>query len=234
MLQLEIRQQTFALLPERALWHPASRTLFVADLHLGKSSAFRSAGIPVPETTARTLARLSVCLRTTAADRLVILGDLLHAPAGRTANVLAQVLDWRAANTSLEVLLVRGNHDRSSGDPPPDWRFDVLGGPLTHVPSGMILAHSPDELSPDLPPALCGHLHPKVSVTTFDRSAIGGSDSAPCLWITPRFAVLPAFGDFVGGMNVRPAPHDRVFAATAGEVIELTRVLRSRPAPARR
>ena len=36
------------LLPERAVWREASRTLFVADVHIGKAAAFRAAGLPRP------------------------------------------------------------------------------------------------------------------------------------------------------------------------------------------
>lgn len=39
------------LLPERAAWWPAARTLFVADAHLGKAAVFRARGLPVPEAT---------------------------------------------------------------------------------------------------------------------------------------------------------------------------------------
>ena len=48
------------LLPGRAAVLPASATLLVADLHLGKAATFRKAGIPVPEGSAqRDLARLA-------------------------------------------------------------------------------------------------------------------------------------------------------------------------------
>ena len=43
-----IASGALALLPERGVWSPAARTLFVADLHLGKASAFRAAGAPAP------------------------------------------------------------------------------------------------------------------------------------------------------------------------------------------
>ena len=36
------------LMPERAAWWPARRTLLVADLHLGKSETIRSFGAPIP------------------------------------------------------------------------------------------------------------------------------------------------------------------------------------------
>ena len=37
-----VRAGVLKLLPERAVFAPAAKTLFVADLHLGKAATFRS------------------------------------------------------------------------------------------------------------------------------------------------------------------------------------------------
>ena len=37
------------LLPEKAVWIESLRVLLLADLHFGKASHFRKAGIPIPE-----------------------------------------------------------------------------------------------------------------------------------------------------------------------------------------
>ncbi len=48
------------LYAERALYWPAGRTLFVADVHLGKTAAFRAGGVALPGgATAANLERLS-------------------------------------------------------------------------------------------------------------------------------------------------------------------------------
>ena len=36
------------LLPQRAVWLEGSRTLLLADLHLGKAETFQAHGIPLP------------------------------------------------------------------------------------------------------------------------------------------------------------------------------------------
>jgi metallophosphoesterase superfamily enzyme len=41
----------------------------------------------------------------------------------------------------------------------------------------------------------------------------------PCFWLTPRTAVLPAFGSFTGSAAVVPSPGDRVFVVADGEVL---------------
>src|SRR5512134_3710504 len=97
------------LMPERAIYWPAQSTLIVSDLHIGKAAAFRAAGVPVPEqTTAPTLERLAAAVERTGATTILCLGDLLHAPSGRTPAALAAVADWRARYAGLRFVLVRG------------------------------------------------------------------------------------------------------------------------------
>ena len=86
------------LLADRALYWPAGETLFVADVHLGKAAAFRAGGIALPRGgTQADLARLAALLARTHARRLVVLGDFLHAAAGRVAALDAAFRAWRAA-----------------------------------------------------------------------------------------------------------------------------------------
>ena len=98
------------LLPERALFWPRTATLVVADLHWGKGATFRAAGIPIPMgSTSDDLDRLDAALRRTAADRLIVLGDLFHARVGRIATrTLAELRRWRDLRAGLEIMLVRG------------------------------------------------------------------------------------------------------------------------------
>src|SRR4051812_132134 len=107
------------LMPERAVYEPASGTLFVADLHLGKSAVFRARGLPVPHGTSQaTLDRLAAAVARSGAVRLVVLGDFLHARESQAATTLAALAAWRAAHPALEALVVEGNHDRHAGQVP--------------------------------------------------------------------------------------------------------------------
>lgn len=194
-----------------SLWWPTGRTLFVADLHLGKAAAFRRVGVPVPEgPTEATLTKLGAAVARTEAARLIVLGDLWHEavrPEDGTSEALRR---WREAHPALEIVLVPGNHDR---------RFRGLCAELAigigeeAEPLGPFrVAHRPDDLPEDAA-GLAGHLHPVIRV--------GGRASVrlPCFWGRGDRWVLPAFGTFTGGFRVDPHSGDRVVAATGREAI---------------
>jgi DNA ligase-associated metallophosphoesterase len=211
--EVRLGGEDVALLAERALFWPRAGTLVVADLHWGKAATFRAAGIPVPVgATSDDLARLDAALFRTCARRLVVLGDLFHAKAGRIASqTLAELRRWRALRDELEIMLVRGNHDRHAGDPPDDLRINCVNAPAFVPP--FVLRHEPTA-SPE-GYTLAGHLHPGIVLAgpALQRERL------PCFWLTPRGAVLPAFGSFTGSASVVPEPEDRIFVVAGQEVI---------------
>lgn len=201
--------ETLQLLPERAVWWPARRTLFIADLHLGKAATFRHGGQPVPAGTTRAnLDRLSALLRTHAAESLVVLGDFVHAPEALTASVLAALATWRAAFPTLQVTLVRGNHDRRAGDPPASLGLAVVDEPW---PLGPLAAcHHPQAVPRAL--ALAGHVHPVVRLHGRGRDRL----RLPCFLLDAHQLLLPAFGEFTGGWEIERKEGRQVFVVGDG------------------
>lgn len=227
-MRVEWAGEELELLAQRAVWWPRGGTLMVADLHLGKAAAFRSAGVPVPSgTTAADLARLGALLAATGARVLVVLGDLLHAPTGRAKETMDAVAAWRASHADVEMLLIRGNHDRRSGDPPPEWQMAVADGPLEYGPFTLVHEPRPRRRNEWL---VGGHLHPGVSLERADGRA--GGMRAACFWARGGpaasaagggggFLILPAFGVFTGIKAVRPRRGDRIFAVGPDRIVEV-------------
>jgi uncharacterized protein len=214
-VMLTISGEEIYLLAERALWWPNASTLVVADLHWGKASTFRAAGIPIPiGTTSDDLARLDSALIRTGARRMVVLGDLFHARAGRIAShTLAELRRWRSLAAPVEILLVRGNHDRHAGDPPSDLRINCVNAPAFVPP--FVFRHEPATRGDGF--ALAGHVHP--GLTLMGRGL--QRETLPCFVIGQAGALLPAFGSFTGFGSVDPAPGDRAFVVVEGEVLEV-------------
>jgi len=203
------------LMGERALYWPGTSTLVVADLHWGKASTFRAAGIPIPiGTTSDDLARLDSALRRSGARRLVVLGDLFHAKAGRIAShTLAELRRWRSLAGTFEILLIRGNHDRHAGDPPNDLQINCVNAPAFVPP--FIFRHEPVDVEGAY--GLAGHVHPGLTLVGRGLQR----ETLPCFLIGPRGAIIPAFGSFTGLGTVQPGPEDRAFVIAADEVLEV-------------
>ena len=214
MLPFDCGGERLALLPQRAVYLPAHRSLLVADAHLGKAVSFRRLGVPVPEaTTGGTLARLDAALTATGAERVIFLGDLLHSARARASATLAAVQRWRDQHALLDLVLVRGNHDRHAGDPPADWGVRAVDEPLRL--GSLALMHHPRPVSGAY--VLAGHLHPCAVLggRAHDRLRL------PCFHFGPAVGVLPAFGEFTGMHALPRAPGDRVFVVQGDAVLPL-------------
>lgn len=194
-LRLAIAGEPMLLLADRALYWPARQRLLIADLHLGKGTTFRSAGIAVPSGgTAHDLARLDRLLVRTDARSLWILGDFLH--AARHPSTVAAWQAFRSAHPNLAMAVVPGNHDRALAgmtdiDILPDM---ILDGPFLfrHAPMKALSAsHAPGEAH-----LICGHVHPVVALP-----ALG---TTPVFWLNQDQTVLPAFSAFTGGWRLPP------------------------------
>ena len=213
---VEIAGETLWLLPERAAYWPARRTLLVADLHLGKPAAFRAAALPVPEATMDAdLERLSATIEQTKAERLVILGDLVHARSGQTPRTVETVAAWRRRHRDLAMVLVLGNHDQRCGPTPLEWRMEIIDELRVEPP--FVWRHRPDEHEAGY--VVAGHVHPVAQLTGPGRQKL----RLRCFAVGERRAILPAFGGFTGGAVGAPTPTDRVFVVADDQIVEMSR-----------
>ena len=213
-LAIAVGGRPIVLLPEKAALLPDSATLLIADAHIGKATSFRSLGVPVPRgTTSETLGGLTALVARHAVRRIVFLGDFLHSARSHAAATQAALAAWRSAHASLELTLVRGNHDDRAGDPNPSLGFGVVDEPLPLA--GWLLCHHPKPRAEGY--VLAGHSHPCVSVSGRARERL----RLPCFHFGAAVGVLPAFGAFTGMHALRRGDGERVFAVAGDAVAEL-------------
>ena len=100
--------------------HPAAlvkegktRTLVVADLHIGWEIALSERGIHVPTQTPKILQKLKALISTYKPQRLLILGDVKHTVAAAEIGEWHDVPDFfnDLKNQVDEIIIIRGNHD---------------------------------------------------------------------------------------------------------------------------
>jgi len=195
------------LLSDHAIFLPDHSALILSDVHLGKAAVFRAHGLAVPDgDNAKDLARITKLLESTLAQKLIIAGDLIHAPESR----YPELEKWISI-CPAELLLVIGNHDKRSLPEkfpiPCSSRFSLGEIEIIHDP-----AHaSPDHFS------ICGHIHPSIRIKEGPRNSLRSA----CFHLAGNTLTLPSFGSFTGGQVIRPEPEDRVFIPLNQRVAEV-------------
>jgi DNA ligase-associated metallophosphoesterase len=174
-----------------ALWVERARTLVVADLHLEKGSSYAARGQMLPPYDTRdTLARLEAEIAALAPQAVVLLGDTFHDRASEDRLSPDDARRLSALAAGRELVWVVGNHDADGpGALPGDVARELAIGAL-------VLRHEPG-LGPQAG-ELSGHLHPCARV-----KASRGSVRRRCFVTDAERAILPAFGAYAGGLNVR-------------------------------
>jgi DNA ligase-associated metallophosphoesterase len=180
-----------------ALFWEEQRLLVVSDLHLEKGSSFAARGVLLPPyDTVATLGRLAAVVARHDPRMVIALGDSFH---DRDAHHRLSAPD-RGAIAALQArrdwIWISGNHDPAL---PPS-----LGGVIaTEVAIGPIaFRHEPTGAEGEI----AGHLHPKARV-----SARGRSMERRCFACDGERAVMPAFGAYTGGLNIRDAAFAKIF-----------------------
>jgi uncharacterized protein len=187
--------------PDGAIYWPEQGLLAVADLHLEKGSSFAARGMLLPPyDTAATLARLARLITHYAARCVIALGDSFHDGGGPARLSEGDRDGLRVMQRGRDWIWITGNHDPEPADGVGGTFIDSLAlDPLTfrHLPSG-----APGEVS--------GHLHPMARISHRGRAV-----SRRCFAADKMRMVMPAFGAFTGGLNVRSAAFADVFGTFA-------------------
>jgi DNA ligase-associated metallophosphoesterase len=186
-----------------AICWPEEGILVVADLHLEKGSSFAARGMLLPPyDTAATLALLGRVIARHAPRLVIALGDSFHDGDG-PARVMPQDHATRMSlQRGREWVWIAGNHD-------PEPSQEIGGvfakslslGPLT-------FRHEPTQGAED--GEIAGHLHPSARVAQRGRTV-----TRKCFAASDRRMILPAFGAYTGGLNIRDRAFIKVFGALA-------------------
>ena len=186
-----------------ALYWADEGLLVVSDLHLEKGSSFSRRGVLLPPyDTVATLGRLAQLVARYRPRCVVALGDSFHdgggparlAPSDRAAlGALQRGRDW---------IWIAGNHD-----PDP---AEGIGGSFAAVLAlgALTFRHEPTREAPA--GEVAGHLHPVARIAQRGRAV-----SRRCFAADGQRLVMPAFGAYAGGLNVRDRAFAGLFEASA-------------------
>jgi uncharacterized protein len=199
---LVVAHAGFAADPSGAIYWPEQGLLAVADLHFEKGSSFAARGVLLPPyDTVATLTRLAALIARYAPRVVVALGDSFHDGRGpaRLADTDRAML--RNLQRGRDWIWITGNHD-------PDPAEGIGGRFLSVLKIGAItFRHEPVENAGG---EIAGHLHPIARVSRRGRAV-----SRRCFAGDGSRLVMPAFGAYAGGLNVRDRAFAQVFVTLA-------------------
>jgi uncharacterized protein len=184
-----------------AIYWSEQGLLAVADLHLEKGSSYAARGqfLP-PYDTAATLARLGRLIAHYAPRCVIALGDSFHDGGGPARLSDDDRDNLRGLQRGRDWIWITGNHDPMPAENVGGAFHDILaigGLNFRHVPGGR-------------PSEICGHLHPVARIAQRGRTV-----RRRCFAADKNRMVMPAFGAFTGGLNVRAAAFADVFGTLA-------------------
>lgn len=193
-----------------ALFIEDAKLLVVSDMHLEKGTSWgrRSIFLP-PYDTAVTLRLLANVMDRYQPETLVFLGDSFHDIGGphRLLEDDKRILDMLTVRQ--DTMWITGNHD-------PELAAGLSGTSCEELAVGEFLFRHVPQIARSNGFEISGHLHPVASV-----SGRGRSVRRRCFAADHGRMILPAFGAYTGGLNVRDIAFKGLFdqATFAAHVI---------------
>lgn len=172
----------------RGLFWAEEKMLIISDLHVGKTAHFRKHGIAVPsEVLSDDLERLAAQIIYFTPKKLLIVGDFWHAGHNSDFEIFQQ---WTLSFPTLQIILVKGNHDRFAEHPLQQIGVSVIENQWLLSP--FLFSHEP--LSHNNHVVISGHIHPGVLLRLKSKIFY----KLPCFAIQENQIILPAFSRFTG------------------------------------
>lgn len=215
-MQVKIIQhigQRLHLHPLKAIYWEEQKALLLADLHLGKVTHFRKAGLPVPQAAGDVnWDRLISLLLDFKPQRVLFLGDLFHSSYNVEWEELGKLIQQF---NEVKFELVLGNHDILSEEQYQSAQLILHKEPYSIKP--FLFSHHPLETIPSSAYNLAGHIHPCVHLKGNGRQSL----RLPCFYFGKQQGLLPAFGSFTGMGRIQTQHGDQVFVITEDSVIQV-------------
>ncbi|WMN11269.1 ligase-associated DNA damage response endonuclease PdeM [Marivirga salinae] len=205
-MEIQLAGEKLLLSEDKIIYWSKKQTVFIADLHLGKTTHFRKSGIAIPlAIITAEIDRIENIIEKFRPKRIFFLGDLFHSDLNHEWNIFNDFLEQ---HPTVEFILIKGNHDILN-----DKIYNLSKLKIEKEPfqlDSFILSHHPLKKS-DLQNKeliLCGHIHPGISIKGKGRSYL----SLPCFYLEENQLIIPAFGRFTGLAKIKPIKGSSVFA----------------------
>lgn len=208
-MELQIHNQHFTLLPQKAIFWQEQKKIIVADTHFGKSAHFRKNGIYVPQQSENDdISLLKNIISQWNPTEIIVLGDLFHSSYNQSCIYFkSEIADHHA------VTLIKGNHDILKPDEYQSLNINLLP---EYRNQNIVFTHQPIENEMDNF-QFFGHLHPSFTLKGRGKQSI----KLPCFQKSEKHLLLPAFGSFTGSVDVSAQPNSEFYLIMDNKIIKI-------------
>ena len=202
-MEINLKGEDFILYPEKAMLWKSRKTLFIADLHIGKAVHFRKAGIQIPaKAELNNLKLLEKLLLQSRCEKVIFLGDMFHSTHN---SVCEKFILWRNNFPYINMMLIQGNHDILQNNFYKDASLTIKDE-LTLEP--FIFTHKPlEDFKVTGYYNIAGHINLVVKLYGKGRQSL----SLSCFYFGKTNGIMPSFGAFTGNCIVSPKEHDEIY-----------------------
>ena len=194
-IKKHIKGESFVFDKSGSIFLENLKTLIFSDLHLGKSLSFANQGNLVPPFDLdETLFNLESIIKKYKPKRLISLGDSFHENRSiqkmkkKYVNIINNLLH------KIDITWIEGNHDSNLL-----FKNKILGSFKNfHKVNNFKFVHSKSEINKTNIFEFSGHYHPKITLK-FN----GLNYSYKCFILTNNFCILPSFGTYTGGLDIK-------------------------------
>lgn len=212
-MEIQLKNNTLRLLHQKAIYWVEQQTLLLSDLHIGKISHFRKAGIAVPQQALyQNFQVLDQIMAQHEVKRVVCIGDLFHSDINKEWE---RFCDWRHQYQHIEMCVVLGNHDKL---PKSCYQDAILATHTELMIPPFVFAHHPRDQFETDEYVISGHVHPVIRLSGKANQHL----KFPCFYFGSQQAILPSFGYFTGGYAIQPVKGDRVIAVVENTLIAIS------------
>jgi uncharacterized protein len=209
----QFNQHDFLLLPEKAIYWEAEKTIIIADLHLGKAGHFRKEGLAIPmESIEKDYLILKKLITNFKPSRILILGDLFHSNYN---------LEWEKfgkfikENASIKFELIIGNHDILPAEM--YQKIGIVNLGISFIFEKLIFTHHPLTEIPAGSLNFSGHIHPGIQIEGKGRQKI----TMPCFFKKKNNFILPAFGSLTGLKILQKDSKTEIFGISGSKIFNI-------------
>lgn len=191
---------------EYCLYLKDTKSVVIADLHLGYEGVMQSEGVFFPRYQKKVIInRLERILNHLAPQKIIVNGDFKHEFSRNLSQEwreIKEVLDFLRQRT--EVVMIRGNHDNYLMTILSKYDIELRD---SYKEENIIISHGHNMVQKDENQTLImGHEHPSIKL----RDEIGAGVRLPCFMFDEdnNILVLPAFSPLATGSDVVSTPRN--------------------------